>query len=125
MGSARLLLLAVVAVPTYHGYYLTADATGKRWAYFVAVALLVLAAVDTLRVWLPLHVAARWLSLGALLCWWIEVEAVQQAVCGVARWRQLGPHDVCVDWLGGLDAYRVVASVAVAGMLTWRPSRRQ
>lgn len=121
-----MLILGLLAVPTYHGYYLTADATGKRWLYFVCCGLLVLALADTIRAWLPQHVAARWLGLSAMLCWWVELEAAQQAVCGVARWGQIGPHDVCVDWLGGLDAYRVIASLALAGVLTtWRPNRQR
>ena len=123
MGTLRLLIIAVVAVPTYHGYYLTSDATGKRWLYYVMCGVLILALADTVRVMVP-NLAARWLTFWVGLCWWIEVEAAQQAVCGLARWGKFGPNDICVDWFGGLDAYRVIASLAIAGALAWRPSRQ-
>lgn len=111
-----ILLVALLSVPTYLGYYLLPDVVSRSWAYYVASGFLVVALADGYRRTL----AASW---AVALLWWIEVEAGQQAACGIAQWGHEVHTDLCVQWFGP-DVYRAVAAIAVAGLLTWRPNRQ-
>lgn len=120
----RLLLIAGTAVPTYLGYYLLTDRTDQRWFYYVCGAVLTLVLADTVRCWLP----PAWTTVQrvglSVICWWIEVEAAQQAVCGAFRWRIPSETDLCVAWFGS-DVYRAVAALAISGLVVsvWQPSQ--
>lgn len=117
----RWFFILATAVPAFFGYYFMPTAADRPWAYYVAEGALILALADMVRGVVPQLVRAGVLTAGKVqaavgLLWWIEIEAGQQAVCGALAWGQTAHSDVCVD-LVGLDVYRAVAALAVAGAL--------
>ena len=117
-----LILIALTAAPAYLGYYVLTDAIDRAWAYYVLQGLLALALADCVRRWVPDHVEISLAAWAVGLCWWIEIEAIQQAVCGTLQWGNQVHTDICVQVIG-LDVYRGVAALVLAGALTWLPSR--
>ena len=118
-----LILITMTAAPTYFGYYATSDAVDRAWAYYVMQGLLALALADCVRRWAPDHVGVVLASWATHLCWWIEIEALQQAVCGALQWGHPVHTDLCVQVVGR-GVYQSIASLAIAGALTaWLPNR--
>ena len=117
-----LILIALTAAPAYLGYYVLTDAIDRAWAYYVLQGLMALALADCVRRWVPDQVGAVLVSWATALCWWVEIEAAQQAVCGTLQWGSAVHTDICVQVIG-LDVYRGVAALVLAGALTWLPSR--
>ena len=117
-----LILIALTAAPAYLGYYVLTDAIDRAWAYYVLQGLMVLALADCVRRWVPDHVGAALVSWATALCWWIEIEAAQQAVCGALQWGHPVHADLCVQVVGK-GAYQAVAALALAGLATWLPNR--
>lgn len=105
---------AVAAFAAYFTYYGFADLRDRRWMYYVMGGVL-----------------ASWIGW----CWRQDglrqgrtvlaftgtlmlIEGPQQAVCGLLRWRTTSPQDLCVQVLGD-TVYTALASLLLAGVLTW------
>ena len=119
-----LIFIVMTAAPTYFGYYVLASAVDRAWAYYVMQGLLALALADCVRRWVPDHVGAALVSWATALCWWIEIEAAQQAVCGTLQWGHPVHTDLCVQ-VFGKGIYQAVAALSLAALATWLLSRRR
>jgi hypothetical protein len=108
----RDLTLAALAVTAYFGYYLLSDPWARGWFFYSMVGFLV--------AWLAW--SYRWRRWwGQFACALLVIEGVQQGVCGLlTSWGPHGGADVCMA-VWGVDAYRIGASIALAGALVWGP----
>ena len=122
--SRALIPVAAASVPTYLGYYFLRDQVDRAWAYYVLQGLLLLALAECARRWAPSHVQGLLLPWAVGLCWWIEIESAQQVVCGALQWGQQVHADLCVQVVG-MEFYRALAALAIAGMLTCLPNQRR
>lgn len=115
----RDLFTAALAVTAYFAYYSQPDPWARGWFFYACVGALV--------AWLAWCYPWRhWLGqFGSLLA---VIEGLQQALCGsLTTWGPHGGGDVCMQ-VWGADAYRIGASIALAGALVWGPrwlSRRR
>lgn len=115
------LFLALLAVPTYFGYYLFTDPWVRGWIYYTATGFFVCYLAWCFR---PAS------ALGMLTKAWVILEAGQQGICGTLTIGAQPPsgRDVCVQYVGE-DGYRAVLALAVAGLIVgvmkWQNLRRQ
>lgn len=107
----------LVAVAAHFSYYYFPPGWQRGWAFYVSMGVLT--------AW----VGYGWRAMaktwpGVLAGCLLITEGAQQAVCGsLTAWVQPDGRDICRAMIGD-DIYRIVGSLALAGLLlvVWRPN---